>query len=461
MVLRPYLAGQLRPLTVLLFVVVALAAPLAYYVMASQTVHEQAVGVARNIAQSMATEIRGRPVLWRYESAKLQRHLDAYLDRANTVQTVMSDGAGWRIEAGSTNTTATARHPLTWAIAPVEANAEHFADVWVGATLQPVVNQAQLLFGAFAVLAAALAGAFYWLPLRSMGHAQLQIQGLFQQLQQSQHALHELNENLEQQVTERADQLQTASVALQTKERTLRELSTRTVAAQTAERRALARELHDSAGQALTAIRIHLQRLSDQAPPGSLAEQVGRRTIGLADAAMDEIRRVVDRLSPAILDDLGLVPAIRRSCEDFSERTGIEIDYRVEGIDPLPGNTENRTENRTESCIEGRTGSRMESSIETACYRVVQEALTNVARHAQASSVEVALAVRDTSLRIIVADDGLGFDPRATCGRTRHGLHGMRERVMLLGGTVDVQTTLGRGTRIEVNLPTRPSVGHV
>ena len=182
----------------------------------------------------------------------------------------------------------------------------------------------------------------------------------------SQAALARFNQTLEQQVAERSSQLRAAYAQLQAKEERLRELSSRAVLLQEAERRVIARELHDSAGQALTAIRINLQIIAQLAEAGARgAEKVAglaARTLTIADATLEEIRRAVSMLGPAILDDVGLVAAIQRLCDDLGERADTTIDCELDAP-PASG---------------------LSPALESACYRVIQEALTNVTRHARA-----------------------------------------------------------------------------
>src|SRR5690606_32169682 len=188
----------------------------------------------------------------------------------------------------------------------------------------------------FGLLGAALAGLMYWLPLRAMGRVEDEIEALLGQLRDSRKALSTLAENLEQQVEERSPDLSRALAELKDKEQNLRELSTRAVSMQEAERRAIARELHDSAGQSLTAVRIHMQLIEGLAAAASdgggterLVELAARTTL-MVDETLEEIRRAVNTLGPAVLDDVGLAEAIERACIDLSERLEIEVECDVQ-----------------------------------------------------------------------------------------------------------------------------------
>jgi two-component system sensor histidine kinase UhpB len=185
--------------------------------------------------------------------------------------------------------------------------------------------------------------------------------------------------------------------------------------AQEEERKRIARDLHDEAGQILTALKIELDL--DGRP--AAAELVGR--------ALNQVRDIGNLLRPSTLDDFGLVPSLRSLVTDFGRR--YRLDARFEAPDSVPG-----------LAPEG----------DVALYRVVQEALTNVARHAAAHSVRVVLAVDPEGTRLAVEDDGVGVAGRPV---PRLGLLGMQERLSELNGQVEVTTSRGAGFRIEVTIP--------
>lgn len=208
----------------------------------------------------------------------------------------------------------------------------------------------------------------------------------------------------------------------------LEALSHRLVEAQESERRLVARELHDEVGQALTGVRIVLE-LAAQSPDAAayLAE---------AQAQVSELTRRVQTLSlslrPAMLDDLGLLPALLWHFERYTAQTGVEVNFQ-----------------------HGQVNRRFNSEIETAGYRIVQEALTNVARHAGVKSAAVRLWADPARLMVEVADAGRGFSPDELAASARHstGLSSMRERAALLGGQCVIETGLGRGVRITAEIP--------
>lgn len=214
------------------------------------------------------------------------------------------------------------------------------------------------------------------------------------------------------------------------------------VTAQELERRRIARELHDVVGQALTAVKLNLQTLrrhSDDSP----ADAVLSLSIALVDEAMRDVRDFAFDLRPAILDDLGLVAAASWYVSRQARIVGYESRFQADQIKRAVG-----------------------VEIEAACFRTLQEALTNVARHAQARHVSVELLQAADALILVVEDDGVGFDvPRAWKRAGLHptlGLLGISERVGLVGGTLEVVSRPGRGTTIRVRFPrrrARPAMG--
>jgi len=436
--LRAFLAGQLRPLVLTLAAVVAIAAPTAYYVLGARALDVQALAAARQVAEVIRADVERRPQLWKYDSLKLLEHLRNYELQENVARVEVVDDHDVPIDPRASEVIAelTPRGPR-WQVAPVVVNNEPVAQVWVAMETETLRRESWLMAGLFGVLGVALAALVYWLPLAAVGRAETEIAALLGRLQASKAELAALNAGLERQVEARSSQLSRALDELRRKEQNLRELSGRAVELQELERRGIARDLHDAAGQTLTAIRINLQLLGQQlSQAGALQrpEQVERaatlatRTTALVDETVEEIRRAVSTLGPAVLEDVGLLRAIERMCDDLEDRGRVAVQRRLELDVALP------------------------KAVETTCYRVVQEALTNVMRHARAQTVVVEVAHDDDALVIAVRDDGSGFAPDAVDPR-RRGLIGMRERVELLGGRVEVDTTIGTGTRVQAWLP--------
>lgn len=208
----------------------------------------------------------------------------------------------------------------------------------------------------------------------------------------------------------------------------LRALAEGAVRAREEEARRIAHELHDEAGQLLASVHIALDELVAQVPERSEALQ---RIHALLDRVEGQLRRLSRELRPTILDDLGLGPAVEWLAQGAAERTGVSI--TVNAVIP-----------------------RLPSAMETALYRIVQEAVTNAIRHAGARNMEIRLWQEDTKVHAAVRDDGRGFDAEATMARRGDrglGLLGMRERVDALGGRFVLRSAPGQGTEVSVAIP--------
>lgn len=225
-----------------------------------------------------------------------------------------------------------------------------------------------------------------------------------------------------------------AETALKKSQAQLRRLAQQVVTAQEEERRRVSRELHDEAGQALTVLKMNLTALQDELPPelDYLHERLSA-IVELTDETMDQIRLLAHALHPPALENLGLNIALEALCRDFGERARLVITYRGQDGVELPG------------------------EVNISFYRFLQEALTNVAKHAQADRVEVLLQNESSITRLIVADNGSGFDVGAskTLANNRGGLGllGMRERFEQLGGELEIESQIGRGTRLVASYP--------
>jgi PAS domain S-box-containing protein len=210
----------------------------------------------------------------------------------------------------------------------------------------------------------------------------------------------------------------------------LQSLSRRLVEIQESERHAIARELHDEIGQALTGLSLVLEMATRASTNGIHANLAEAQSI--VNQIMKQVRNLSLELRPAMLDDLGLMPALTWHMQRYMTQTGIQVDMKAKGLE----------------------GKRFPPAIETAAYRIVQEALTNVARYAHVKEVKVRVWSQDTALGLMVEDQGSGFDVDAALTSNRSsGLLGMRERAILLGGQLVLESTPGQGTRITATLP--------
>jgi PAS domain S-box-containing protein len=196
------------------------------------------------------------------------------------------------------------------------------------------------------------------------------------------------------------------------------------------EKSRIARELHDELAQSLTALKMDSIWLRDHVPEGDAAARDKlAQMLAMLDTAVASVRRIAADLRPLVLDDLGLVAAIEWAAQNFSQRTGVPCDLQVdETLD-------------------------LQEPHATGVFRIVQESLANVAKHARATRVQVELRPVGGQLLVRVQDDGIGFRPNAPRKPQSLGLVGLRERAQLLHGELKVDSTLGAGTRVEARIP--------
>ena len=217
--------------------------------------------------------------------------------------------------------------------------------------------------------------------------------------------------------------------------RDLQQLSAQLLTAQEEERRAIARELHDEVGQVLTAIKVELSIAQTNGEAAGIPDRALDNVRAIVDGALQRVRNLSHLLHPAMLDDLGLQTAIEWHVRGFSTRHDISVDFTYEHIDE-----------------------RLDAVTETTAFRIVQEGLTNVLKHAKASSVRIDLGRHSDIIRLTIEDDGQGFEVSGGLSSdSRHGLGliGIRERVAQLRGSLRVESAPRQGTRLVVELPAR------
>lgn len=272
-------------------------------------------------------------------------------------------------------------------------------------------------------------GTIHW--IRDQGDVLVDPQGKYlagacvdvTDLKEAEAALRDARDRLEVRVAERTAELEEEA------ERRA-ELSRRLSTAQEDERRRVSRELHDSVGQLLAGLSLSFKGIetSEKLPPTTVRKL--NEAQRLADALGREVHALAVRLRPTSLDDLGLEAALSQLVAEWSDQTGIRADFVASGLGPA----------------------RLPSEVETALYRVVQEALTNVARHARATSVSVVASRTEGSASALIEDNGDGFDPEVVL-TGRLGMLGMRERATLLGGNLEIESTPGAGTTVLIRIP--------
>lgn len=241
------------------------------------------------------------------------------------------------------------------------------------------------------------------------------------------------NEALEEMVEERTRELATLYEQLEGRENMCKRLLGKVLTGQEEERARLARELHDTVGQALTAIIMTATAVENSLPADYITGKDKLANVrNIAVQTLHELRGLIFDLRPQVLDDLGLGLALHSQVKKYLEPAGVQVQLRAAGLrDELP------------------------AEVETAVFRVVQEAITNIARHAQASEANISLTKKDDRLIVRVEDNGVGFDPDQVMHRQRKawGLRGMEERIALLGGKFYVGSRPGNGTLVLAEVP--------
>jgi two-component system sensor histidine kinase UhpB len=232
-----------------------------------------------------------------------------------------------------------------------------------------------------------------------------------------------------------ADSFNEMARTLMEKMKLERKYLSRIIEAQESERKRISRELHDEMGQALTAIKFNLDILEKDLPQTlpAVRERL-KETKSLSNQTLTAMRQLSMDLRPTMLDDVGLIPTLRWYIQSFSNRLNIQSNFQAVGFEE-----------------------KLPPQIETAFYRILQEALNNIAKHAEAGRVEISLERRDSLISASVTDNGRGFDPvralRPECLERGLGILGMEERVSLLGGKMDIQSKPGSGTYIYIEVP--------
>ena len=213
----------------------------------------------------------------------------------------------------------------------------------------------------------------------------------------------------------------------------LRQLTSRLESAEEEARSRLSRELHDEFGQTLTAAKINLQMLRSKTADPAAVQRLDD-SVGMVDRLIRQARDIARGLRPPLLDDAGLVPALEDHLKALAGRSDVRI---VLDADPVMVNPP--------------------KEINTTVFRMIQEAVSNALRHAHATTIRIALRADSDALSVVVADDGLGFDPEAVGRRVRRGEHlgmlGMTERVRSVGGTIEFDSRPGAGSRIRIRIP--------
>lgn len=250
-------------------------------------------------------------------------------------------------------------------------------------------------------------------------------------LLEERHLIDSLADSVSSYLTRREaeESLRSAHAQMQTLSRQLMQVQER-------ERRQLAHDLHDEIGQAVTAIKMNLQTMQRVADTSNIQDTLND-SLGILDKILQRVRDLSLDLRPSLLDDLGLVPAVRWYVERQAMRAGLVAEVKAENV---PQD--------------------LEPDMAVACFRIVQESITNILRHAKATKIHVTLGQEEHSLDLCIKDDGIGISAREMPGtaavRSTLGLLGMQERAQALGGRITIQSLPGQGTEIRVRIPLRP-----
>ncbi len=399
--LAPAFAARMAPLALLAGLVVGVALPWAWGRLALAERASEAAVWARQVAEQVEAQAQLRPRLWAYDRARLHAALAPVASPPVSAGVLLElPGRAGAIEAGP---------PIdggaVTAWAAVRLAGRPVARVRVDLPAGPLHARTRWVWGASIAAGLLLALTLFVLPVSTVRRGDARNLELWD-------ALVDANAGLE------------ARVAARTAE--LRALGGRLVRVQEEERARISRDLHDELGQTLTGLRLRLTaieaRLGD---PVGAAAQV-EQAMAAVDGAVEDVRRLAHNLRPPALDALGLATALRGHAERWAETAGLTLEVDLAPIEPP-------------------------ADVAEVLFRVGQEALTNVARHADATRVRVALDAADDGWRLQVEDDGRGLAPDARGGGL--GLVGARERVEDLGGYLDVEPGAGGGVRLLAWVP--------
>jgi signal transduction histidine kinase len=407
-----HFARRMLPLAAVAGLVVAVAPPVSYRLVAWEKLAEQAGIYARHLAAGLQAVAERQPRLWRYNAAKVYHATAAHrrLRDIGAVRIVACDGRTLFAPRGLGVGTGTADGPARRAAVVARGRTVAF----VAVTMDASAARRTLLGIAVrsGVLGLGIGLLLFFFPTRVVRRQARELAEAMRRLEAAEADLTAANRGLAERVA--------AEV------REVRRLSERVVRIQEEERGRIARDLHDGVGQALTGLQMGIeQALADPAAAGRHLEEATR----MCRDTLAEVRRVVHDLRPPEFGADDAVEILRAYAERFEERTGIAAPFRAVGGPPGDG----------------------ESAV--CLFRVLQEALTNVSRHAEAREVGISLEAGPQEVRLEVVDDGKGFDvSRAGAGA---GLRGIRERCAFLGGSAEVSSSPGAGTRVVVRLPVR------
>jgi signal transduction histidine kinase len=390
------------PLALIAGLVVSVALPAIYRHLALQERVGQAQVWAGEVAAKLDAFAADRPELWAYDKPRL-----------TAITRPITRGAIFgrvRIDTPHTDRvfiSGLPRHGEVAGWAVIRAGGRVVGRVEVRLEAEAIRDRALLLWVGASLMGLLLAAGLFLIPLAAARRADADNARLWQ-------ALEDANTTLEARVAERTAQL--------------RELSARLVEVQEEERTRISRDLHDDVGQTMTALRLRLTTLDAMLAEGDPVRAHVEIALSTVDAGVEQIRRLAHNLRPAALDGLGLAAAIRAHASQWAEAAGIDLHLDLDDSEPP-------------------------ASITDVLFRLAQEGLTNIARHAEAQTVWIGLGPADDGWRLLVEDDGRGLDPSRPKSSGGLGLVGARERVEQAGGYLDLEPRDGGGVRLLAWLP--------
>lgn len=427
--LTGYMIPRMLPVILIFIIMLSTSVPAVYFILSITEAGVRSHTLAREISNYIKRQTSSNPVMWKYDTIKIINYIKDISHHPLLAAIVVEDERGSPINIDD-DTQRLRSDFILWSSAPITINNILFGKVWVGIDTKPISRRSILLVIPFLVCGLLISSLIYYYSIRLLTKAELTIETLFKEINRTKNELDRLNKNLEIQVEEKTKKLSKAYNSLRQSQEEIKRISTKSVLIQEEEKKRVARELHDSLGQTLTAIRIELERLEPRAEKESDVEKILSKCKRLSDEAINELRAVVESMRPPILDCIGLDGAINKLAEGLSQRMEAEIKKQI-----------------------NLNGAQIPPAVEVACYRIMQEALTNVMKHSKASDVEIKAEVKDGHLIMQVSDNGKGFDPTTINESECHGVVNIKERATLLGGEALWESHRGKGCVVTVNIP--------
>ncbi|MCK6571834.1 sensor histidine kinase [Myxococcota bacterium] len=407
--LAPAFARRMAPLALLAGLVFGVILPAVHHTAILRARTTEARLWAQDVAAAVERSARLRPVLWAYDVPALSHAVDAVV-RAPVHGHVRIDARRDGVfEAGPL-----ARPDEVVAFAPILVEGRTVGRVQIRLDVAFALGTVRAFWIAALLGGAALAAALYFLPVATVRRGDARDAELWRALQAA-------NATLEARVADRTR-------ALREREAELSALGARLLEVQEAERARISRDLHDELGQTLTGLRLRLTTLASVLDPAHRGQEHLGAALSAVDAGVEQVRHLAHRMRPAALDGLGLAAALRAHAEQWAADAGLEVHFELDPAEPPP-------------------------AVAEVLFRVAQEALTNVARHADARVVTLACGPFDDGWRLVIGDDGRGLPPPDPARRRGLGLVGARERVEAAGGYLDLESGSPRGVRLVAWLP--------